>query len=142
VTALTVTDPVYDFTTEDDIRHTLWVMQDPAAIAAVEQAFAGMERLYIADGHHRAAAAARVSRLSRGKQAGGFLTVLFPDEEVHIFDYNRVIYDWGGLSVQEFIARVAEKFIVEPARIQKSDTGKPERAPHVRDVCSTAYGIS
>jgi len=56
VTALTVTDPVYDFTTEDDIRHTLWVMQDPAAIAAVEQAFAGMERLYIADGHHRAAA--------------------------------------------------------------------------------------
>ena len=121
------TDPVYDFTTEDDIHHTLWVLQDPAAIAAVEQAFAGMERLYIADGHHRAAAAARVSRLSRGKQAGSFLTVLFPDDEVHILDYNRVIYDWGGLSAEEFLGRVAEKFIVEPARIKKSDTGKPRR---------------
>ena len=127
VAALMSTDPVYDFTTEDEIHHTLWVMQDPAAIAAVEQAFAGMERLYIADGHHRAAAAARVSRLSRGKQAGGFLTVLFPDDEVHILDYNRVIYDWGGLSAEEFLARVAEKFIVEPARIKKTDTGKPRR---------------
>lgn len=127
VAAMTVTEPAYDFTTGDEIRHTLWVMKDPAAIAAVEQEFAGMERLYIADGHHRAAAAARVSHLSKGKQAGSFLTVLFPDDEVHILDYNRVIYDWGSLSPEEFIAQVSNKFIIEPAHPKKAKTGKPNR---------------
>ena len=127
VAAVKATEPAYDFTTEDAIRHTLWVMQDPVAIAAVEKAFAGMERLYIADGHHRAAAAARVSRLSKGAHAGSFLTVLFPDNEVHILDYNRVIYDWNGLSTEDFLAQIAKKFIVEPARPKKTDMGKPER---------------
>ncbi len=127
VATVTTTEPTYKFTAEDGIRHTLWVMESPAAIAAVEQAFAGMERLYIADGHHRAAAAARVSRLSQGKQAGRFLTVLFPDNEVRILDYNRVIYDWGGLSAEDFLAQVAKKFIIETARPKKEETGKPER---------------
>ncbi len=127
VAKVTAGAPVYDFTAEDGIRHTLWVMEDPAAIAAVEQAFAAKERLYIADGHHRAAAAARVSRLSAGKQAGSFLTVLFPDNEVHILDYNRVIYDWGGLTDGEFLNRIAAKFIVEPIRANVATTGKPDR---------------
>ena len=127
VAKVTTGAPVYDFTAEDGIRHTLWVMEDPAAIAAVEQAFAAKERLYIADGHHRAAAAARVSRLSAGKQAGSFLTVLFPDNEVHILDYNRVIYDWGGLTDEEFLNRIAAKFIVEPIRANVATTGKPDR---------------
>ena len=127
VAKVTTGEPVYDFTAEDGIRHTLWVMDDPAAIAAVEQAFAAKERLYIADGHHRAAAAARVSRLSAGKQAGSFLTVLFPDNEVHILDYNRVIYDWGGLTDEEFLNRIAAKFIVEPIRANVATTGKPDR---------------
>ena len=127
VAAVTVTRPVYDFTSEDSIRHTLWVMDNPAAIAAVEQAFAGIERLYIADGHHRAAAAARVSHMSRGEEAGSFLTVLFPDDEVHILDYNRVIYGWGELSSAELLAQVATKFIIELVRPKKADTGKPQR---------------
>ena len=127
VAKVTAGEPVYDFTAEDGIRHTLWVMDDSAAIAAVEQAFAAKERLYIADGHHRAAAAARVSRLSAGKQAGSFLTVLFPDNEVHILDYNRVIYDWGGLTAEEFMKRIAAKFIVEPIRANVANTGKPDR---------------
>ena len=127
VAKVTIGAPVYDFTAADGIRHTLWVMDDPAAIAAVEQAFAAKERLYIADGHHRAAAAARVSRLSAGKQAGSFLTVLFPDNEVHILDYNRVIYDWGGLTAEEFMKRIAAKFIVEPIRANVANTGKPDR---------------
>jgi len=127
VAAVMSTEPVYKFTTEDGISHMLWVMDNPAAIAAVEQAFAGMERVYIADGHHRAAAASRVSRLSKGKQAGSFLTVLFPDDEVHILDYNRVIYDWGGLSAEEFLARIAKKFIIEPTRFKGSETGRPKR---------------
>lgn len=127
VAAVMSTEPVYKFTTEDGISHMLWVMDNPAAIAAVEQAFAEMERVYIADGHHRAAAASRVSRLSKGKQAGSFLTVLFPDDEVHILDYNRVIYDWGGLSAEEFLARIAKKFIIEPTRFKGSETGRPKR---------------
>ena len=127
VAKVTAGEPVYDFTAEDGIRHTLWVMDDPAAITAVEQAFAAKERLYIADGHHRAAAAARVSRLSAGKQAGSFLTVLFPDNEVHILDYNRVIFDWGGLTTEDFLKRIAAKFIVEPIRANVANTGKPDR---------------
>ncbi len=127
VAKVTAGAPVYDFTAEDGIHHTLWVMEDPTAIAAVAQAFAAKERLYIADGHHRAAAAARVSRLSAGKQAGSFLTVLFPDNEVHILDYNRVIYDWGGLTTEDFLKRIAAKFIVEPIRANVANTGKPDR---------------
>ena len=127
VAAVMATEPVYNFTTDDEIHHTLWIMENPADLAAVELAFAGMERLYIADGHHRAAAAARVSRLSKGKQSGSFLTVLFPDDEVHILDYNRVIYDWGDLSAEEFVAQVSKKFILEPIRSKGADTGKPGR---------------
>ena len=127
VASVMATEPVYNFTTDDEIHHTLWIMENPADLAAVELAFAGMERLYIADGHHRAAAAARVSRLSKGKQSGSFLTVLFPDDEVHILDYNRVIYDWGDLSAEEFVAQVSKKFILEPIRSKGADTGKPGR---------------
>jgi uncharacterized protein (DUF1015 family) len=127
VAAVMETEPVYNFTTEDGIHHTLWIMENQEDLTAVEQAFAGMERLYIADGHHRAAAAARVSRISKGKQAGSFLTVLFPDDEVHILDYNRVIYDWGNLSAEEFVAQVSQKFILEPIRSKGADTGKPGR---------------
>ncbi|NMC33353.1 MAG: DUF1015 domain-containing protein [Veillonellaceae bacterium] len=128
VAKVTAGEPDYDFVAADGIAHTLWVMDDPAAVAAVEQAFAAKERLYIADGHHRAAAAARVSRLSGGREAGLFLTVLFPDNEVHILDYNRVIYDWGDLAgVEEFLNRIAAKFIVEPIRAKVANTGKPDR---------------
>jgi len=127
VATTVLTEPVCDFTTEDGIRHALWVMEDSAAIAAIEQAFSEMERLYIADGHHRAAAASRVSCLSNGKEAGKFLTVLFPDDEVHILDYNRVVYNWGTQPPETFLDKIAKRFIVELARTKKIDTGKPER---------------
>ena len=84
VAATAAEPPTCDFIAEDGIRHTLWVMQDAETIAAVEKAFSGVERLYIADGHHRAAAAAQASRLGKGKNACDFLAVLFPDDEVHI----------------------------------------------------------
>ena len=118
----------YDFAAEDGIRHTLWVMDDPGAIAAVEQAFSKVDRLYIADGHHRAAAAARASRLSKGKNAGNFLVVLFPDNEVRILDYNRVVYDWGPVSRANFLKRVKEKFDLAPATERGDSTGKPSEA--------------
>ncbi len=127
VAELTATEPAYNFVAEDGISHILWVMSEPAAISAVEAAFGTVERLYIADGHHRAAAAARVSRISKAKHADTFLTVLFPHDEVRIFDYNRVVYDWGSTTPEEFLSQVKQKFIVEPVRPKREETGKPER---------------
>jgi len=127
VAAVTASPPACEFTAEDGIRHSLWVLADSAAVTAVEAAFENVERLYIADGHHRAAAAARVSRLSGGPNAGRFLTVLFPHDEVRILDYNRVVYDWGVTTPQAFLASLGPKFIVEPVRGRGHETGKPER---------------
>lgn len=128
VAATVAKPPAYDFAAEDGIRHTLWVMSDAGDIAAVERAFTGVERLYIADGHHRAAAAVRVSRISKGENANRFLAVLFPDDEVRILDYNRVVYDWGALSRGDFLKRVKEKFDMAPASERGEETGKPRQA--------------
>ena len=130
VAVVTAKPPTYDFVAEDGIRHTLWVMDDAAAIAAVSQAFFGVERLYIADGHHRAAAAARASRLSQGKNACDFLVVLFPDDEVRILDYNRVVYNWGPVSRVDFLKQVKKNFDLAPATERGDSTGKPLE-PHV-----------
>jgi len=128
VASVTEQPPTYDFTAEDGIRHTLWVMDDAEAILGIQEAFAKVERLYIADGHHRAAAAARVSRLSAGKNAGLFLAVLFPDDEVHILDYNRVVYSWGNVSRADFLKLVRQKFDLAPATERGDSTGKPSEA--------------
>ena len=127
VASVLVTPPTYNFTAEDGIRHSLWVVADPAVVNTIESGFQTVERLYIADGHHRAAAAARVSRLSGGANADRFLTVLFPHDEVRILDYNRVIYDWGATTQQAFLEKLGQKFIVEPVRGRGQETGKPER---------------
>jgi len=127
VAEVTTTEPAYSFIAEDGISHTLWVMSDPASVSAVETEFGNVNRLYIADGHHRAAAASRVSRISAGKNADFFLTVLFPHDEVRILDYNRVVYDWGSITPEEFMSQAKQKFIIEPARSKREDTGKPER---------------
>ncbi len=127
VASVLVTPPTYNFTAEDGIRHSLWVVADPTVVNAIESGFQTVERLYIADGHHRAAAAARVSRLSGGTNADRFLTVLFPHDEVRILDYNRVIYDWGNTTQQVFLEKLGHKFIVEPVRGRGQETGKPER---------------
>ena len=142
VAAVTVKPPTFDFTAEDGIRHTLWIMAGAAAITSVEKAFSGIERLYIADGHHRAAAAARVSRTASGKNAGYFLTVLFPDDEVRILDYNRVIYSWGGVPRAEFLKRVKQNFDLAPATERGDSTGKPEEKPRFRHVFVPGYGIN
>ncbi len=124
---VTALPPTYNFTAEDGIRHSLWVVADPAVVGGIEAAFETVGRLYIADGHHRAAAAARVSRLSDGPNVGRFLTVLFPHDEVRILDYNRVVYDWGATTPQAFLETLGQKFIVEPVRGRGHETGKPER---------------
>ena len=123
-------NPVYDFTSEDEITHTCWVIDDKSIIQQLIKSFAAVDYLYIADGHHRAAAATKVGLKRReqlkdytGKEEFNyFLSVLFPHDELHIMDYNRVVADLAGNSEEEFIRKISEKFTVE-----KNIGGRPYR---------------
>jgi uncharacterized protein (DUF1015 family) len=109
-----LTPPVVDFTAKDGIRHAAWVISDRSLVTQIEQVFAAMPRLYIADGHHRSAAAGRIfqSRQGRG-DSSGFLAVVFPHDEAQILPYHRVIKDLSGLSAAELLARLRRIFQVE-----------------------------
>ena len=115
------TAPVYDFKSDDGIGHTLWLMDDPLDIAAIEAAFARMRYLYVADGHHRTASAAKVGLVRREQnpnytgeeEFNFFMTVIFPDNHLKIFDYNRVVKDLNGNNKEEFMAKVKENWNVE-----------------------------
>ena len=112
---VTVTEPDVDLKADDGIGHTLWVVRDAAVIRQISTAFDAMKALYIADGHHRSAAASRVAAThADNKAAGWFLTVIFPHRQMQILDYNRVVRDLGGLSTESFLVRVAERFHVKP----------------------------
>ena len=113
--------PVYDFTTEDAIHHTLYIVDEIAKIKAIEQAFDRIETLYVADGHHRLAATSHIYDLKKnlpghtGDEAyTQFLTVLVPHHMTRIMDYNRVIQDLNGLSEAEFLVKIQDKFNIEP----------------------------
>ncbi len=120
IAAATAQPPAYDIVAAHDIRHALWVIDDAVTVARMTAAFESMSAIYIADGHHRSAAASRVATMRR--KAGGpgdaayesFLVVTFPMEEMNILDYNRVVKDLNGLSPEAFLARVAAAFVVEP----------------------------
>lgn len=113
--------PVYDFVSEDSIGHTVWVIDDAAVIKKLEAEFAAIDYLYIADGHHRSASAVKVGLKRRevstnfkgDEEFNFFLSVLFPDEQLYIMDYNRVVKDLNGNSSEEFVKKVGEKFSVE-----------------------------
>ena len=113
--------PVYDFVTEDGIGNTVWVIDNDADVAAISQEFADTNYLYIADGHHRSASAVRVGRKRRvqnpeytgNEEFNFFLSVFFPDEQLYIMDYNRVVVDLNGLTDEEYFAAVENKFTVE-----------------------------
>ena len=96
--------PDIDFTGKDGVRHTSWAIGDATTIQAVEQAFAAIPFLYIADGHHRSAAAGRVFQSRKGAgQSGRFLTVIFPHNQMQILPYNRVLKDLNGLSPEALL---------------------------------------
>ncbi len=113
--------PVYDFSSEDGITHTCWVIDDKSTIQQLVKSFAEIDYLYIADGHHRAAAGTKVGLKRReqfedytGKEEFNyFLSVLFPHDELYIMDYNRVVADLAGNSEEEFIQKISEKFTIE-----------------------------
>lgn len=122
VARYTVNEPEYDFTAQlDGFRHQLWIISDDADIATITKEFAAMPALYIADGHHRSAAAALVGKekadnnpAHRGdEEYNYFMAVCFPAGQLTIIDYNRVVKDLNGLSSAEFLAALEKNFIVE-----------------------------
>ena len=107
-------EPIADAVTDEGTRHQVWRIADPAAVAAIGRRFAAMPAIWIADGHHRSAAAARVAA-ARGNADARFLLVSFPTDAVRILDYNRVVRDLAGHDEAAFRAAVAERFAVTPA---------------------------
>jgi uncharacterized protein (DUF1015 family) len=126
----TVTKALYDFTADDGIHHTIWHVPDPVRYV---HAFREVPFLYIADGHHRVASASR-ARAELKQQSSGhtgdeeynfFLAVIFPDEQLQILPYNRVVRDLNGMSRNEFISRVTEDFeLTENANPEPSRRGQ------------------
>src|SRR5262249_59238065 len=104
-----------DVTADDGVRHQLWVVGDEATIAALTRAFDALPALYIGDGHHRTAAAARVAQARGNGKAShrDFLTVMFPHHEMTILDYNRVLRDLNGRSPERLVAAPRKSFSVE-----------------------------
>ena len=113
--------PVYDFTAEDGITHRVWVIDDAESVAHIKQEFELVQSVYIADGHHRCASAVRVSQMRREahpdytgeEEFNYFLSVLFPDDQLMIMDYNRVVKSLNGYSEMEFLDKVRGIFDVE-----------------------------
>jgi len=123
--------PDVDFTAPDGIRHTAWVVADPERIERIRSAFAELPAIYVADGHHRSAAAARVARerAARNPSHTGnepynfFLTVTFPDNQLQILGYNRLVKDLNGLSKNEFLSRLT----VLAWEVRDTEAHLPER---------------
>ena len=113
--------PDADLTAPDGIRHSIWVMEDEATLAKLTAAFDAMHALYIADGHHRSAAASRVAASRRAAGCGPadasqtFLAVIFPHHQMQILDYNRVVKDLNGLTPVQFLVKLGRAFVVTPA---------------------------
>lgn len=124
--------PLYDFIAKDGVRHRVWAVSGEGQINRVEQAFAAIGELYIADGHHRAASAVRVGQMRREGHPGYtgeeefnyFLSVLFPDDQLMVMDYNRVVKDLNGMTEEEFLKKASEVFLVEEIG---PEGRKPER---------------
>lgn len=124
--------PLYDFVADDGIAHKVWVIDEAESLAAIEGAFAGMNEIYIADGHHRCASAVKVGLKLReenpsyngSEEFNYFLSVLFPDDQLMIMDYNRVVKDLNGNSEEEFLSKLEEIFDVANIGNQAQYPGK------------------
>jgi len=122
--------PQYDFIADDNIQHSIWIVNDDNIISKITELFKSkVPCTYIADGHHRAASAAKV-RASLGstakESAGFFLTTLFPSNKLHIMDYNRVVKDLGTLSKSEFLNQLENNFSIEKV----NEAYRPEALHH------------
>lgn len=123
--------PVYDFV-QSNINHTVWVIDDDSVIATLEKAFKDVSSLYIADGHHRCASAVKVGAMRRkehpdytgNEEFNFFLAIAYPDNELEIMDYNRVVKDLNGRSFETFLAEVSEKFDISELPSRQSPKEK------------------
>jgi uncharacterized protein (DUF1015 family) len=126
--------PDADVTADDSIRHSVWVIRDAATIAKLTASFSAMHALYIADGHHRSAAASRVAATrqaanpahSGDESYNYFLSVIFPHHQMKIMDYNRIMTDLYGMDAAKFLQRIGENFSVQPssAPVKPAKTGE------------------
>ncbi|HPY97329.1 MAG TPA: DUF1015 family protein [Candidatus Cloacimonadota bacterium] len=124
--------PLYDFTAEDDVKHIVWRIEKDEDIQYFMDRFKEIECLYIADGHHRCASAVRVGQRRKaanpnhtGKEEyNTFLSVIFPHDQLAIYDYNRIVKDLNGFTEEEFMNKVAEKFTIE--EYAKDEPYRPE----------------
>lgn len=114
-------DPEVNFTADDGIRHCLWVVDDPDHVSRITSALARLDQIYVADGHHRSAAGSRAAQAMReanpdftgDEEFNYFLTVIFPDDQMKIMAYNRVVKDLNGMPDEQFMNRMNERFTVE-----------------------------
>ena len=124
VDKIRATPPVYDVVTEDGIGHTVWIISEETHIYTLNHLFDAVPALYIADGHHRTAAAIRYGQARRAatpeptgdEPFESFMAVVFPHNQLKIMDYNRIVKDLNGLSSEAFLAAVGEKFTVAPTQ--------------------------
>lgn len=127
--------PVYDFAADDGIIHRIWVISDEVTVAKIQAAFAALSEIYIADGHHRAASAVHVGDEIRegdphydsNAEFNYFLSVLFPDDQLKIYDYNRVVKDLNNMTEEAFLNKVASIFDVKQV---SADQASPREVHH------------
>ncbi|OFY93243.1 MAG: hypothetical protein A3K10_00655, partial [Bacteroidetes bacterium RIFCSPLOWO2_12_FULL_31_6] len=125
------TEPVYDFTTTDRVRHKLWLVNDSKIVSTIQERFSKIPAVYIADGHHRSASSGLLGKMRREKNPNYtgkepynyYLGVFFPETQLKIFDFNRVVRDLNDLSVSDFIKKLSEKFTIE----EKEELYKPSK---------------
>ncbi len=130
VAKVTATEPEFDITADDGVQHAIWPVCDEEEINTITETFDAMPAIYIADGHHRSAAASRVAAMRKGANPNHtgeepynyFLSVIFPDDQMMILDYNRVITDLNGLGKDELLQKVGERFAVS----EESAAVKPQ----------------
>ncbi len=124
VEKITAGRPEYDFTAEDGVVHTAWVVADQAQVDAIRSQFDQVAALYIADGHHRAAAGATVARRrrkpSQTQESDSVLAVFFPHDQLKVMDYNRAVKDLRGLSAEAFLEKISSSFTVTKGFAEKS----------------------
>lgn len=133
-------EAVYDFVAEDGIRHVVWVINNEIIVREIVELFKDVKYMYIADGHHRSASAAKVGQMRREEnpnytgeeEFNYFLAVAFPDKELMVMDYNRVIKDLNGYSKYEFLEKISEDFEVEKC---ENNSGFKPTEKHTFGMC-------
>lgn len=131
----------FDFTNEDGVRHRVFCVFEEELISRIEAGFEKVDKVYIADGHHRCASAAKVCLKRRGQDAdydrdaeyNYFLSVLFPQSELEILDYNRVVRDLNGLTEEEFLEKLKKDFIIEEKEQPYSPMDKGEFGMYLKN---------